>query len=102
MSASNPTFTLEVQGQPTLAAGFSTEYLNSRVARITLSVSVNNQQPVQRTLEMEVGQEFPVGLEFLRGTLTMSQQAVISFTGAIETELSRLGINDVIIAVNNS
>lgn len=102
MSANNPTFTLEVQGQPALSAGFATEYLNSRVARITLSISVNGQQPEQRPLEIEVGQEYPIGLEFLRGTLTMSPQAVISFTGGIENESGRLEIQDAIIAVNNA
>jgi hypothetical protein len=101
MSANNPTFTLQVPNQPALTAGFTTEYLNSRVARITLSVSVNNQQPVQRILEMEVGQEFPVGLEFLRGTLIMSQQAVINFTGGIETPAGQFLINNAIIAVNS-
>lgn len=101
MSANNPTYTVEFQDQPPLITGFSTQYLDSRVARVTLSLSVNGQQPVQRPLEIEVGQEFPIGLEWLRGTLSMSQQAEISFTGFIQTEFGKFSINNAIIAVNS-
>ena len=101
MSANNPTYTVEFQDQPPLTTGFSTQYLDSRVARVTLSLSVNGQQPVQRPLEIEVGQEFPIGLEWLRGTLSMSEQAEISFTGLIQTEFGKFSINNAIIAVNS-
>ncbi len=98
----NPTFTVELQGQPTLAASFSTEYLNSSIARITLSIFVNGHLEDQRPLEIEAGQEFPIGFAWLRGTLTMSQQAEISFTGNIQTDLGQFAIKDSILAVNNS
>ena len=102
MSTSNPTFTVELKGLPALAASFSTEYLNSSTARVTLSIFFNGHPEDQRLLEIRAGQELPIDLAWLRGTLTMSQQAEISFAGGIETDLGQFSINDAIIAVNNS
>lgn len=98
----NLTFTSVFKGQAPLTASFAAEASFNESARVTFSVSVDGQDPLQREVEIQAGQEFPIGLVFLRGTLKMSPQKVITFSGNIETEVGQCSISDAIITASNS
>lgn len=93
----NPTFKVQLQRERSITTSFSTQYINSRVANVTFSVSIEGQAPVQQQFQIEMNQMHSIGLELVKGTLTMSPQSAISFTGYIETADGQFSIDDVII-----